>query len=126
MMETEHWGMEVVDGLVALEEAKRRIEVEKVCLRSWREFSRRKARELEESRQRHLTLLADRDTLRQFFEAMALDVWGFSDFGGGDIQDRAVEMGLLVEVPADEAFQAEYDSDTMYTWSWSALAAKEK
>lgn len=70
------------------------------------------------------TLRAERDKLRQFLESMAHDAWGLPDeIDGGDFQDRAVEQGLLVQVPADEAFKAEYDCDMMYTWSWSPLAA---
>lgn len=76
--------------------------------------------------QRIEELKAERDKLREFFESLALDVWGYSDPDGGDFQDRAVEQGLLVEVPADEAFKAEYDSDTMYTWIWSELAEAAK
>lgn len=70
-------------------------------------------------------LRADRDRLREFFEHMAHEQWGFSEIDGGDFQDRAVEQGLLVEVPADEQFKAEFDCDVMFSFSWSPLAAKE-
>jgi len=60
--------------------------------------------------------------LRGFFEHLSLTVWEFCDIDGGEFQDRAVEQGLLVSVPADEQFKAEYDCDEMYTWSWSPLA----
>ena len=68
------------------------------------------------------TLREDRDKLRGFFEHLALTVWEFCDIDGGEFQDHAVEQGLLVSVPADEQFRAEYDCDTMFTWSWSQLA----
>lgn len=78
---------------------------------------------MSELKAENATLRAERDNLRQFFEAMALDVWNQGDIDGAECQERAVAQGLLVEVPADEAFKAEYDRDTMFTWSWSALAA---
>lgn len=70
----------------------------------------------------------ERDNLRKLFEHMALDAWGVPEFDGGDFQYYAVQQGLLVEVPADETFKAEYDCDVMFTFSWSPLAdaAKEK
>jgi hypothetical protein len=71
------------------------------------------------------TLREDRDKLRGFFEHLALTVWQFCDIDGGEFQDCAVEQGLLVSVPADEEFKAEFDCDVMYTWSWSSLAQKE-
>jgi hypothetical protein len=36
--------------------------------------------------------------------------------------DYLIERGLLVEVPADEAYREEWDSDTMHVWRWSPLA----
>ena len=60
--------------------------------------------------------------LREFFQCMAHDVWGFGDLDGGDFHDYAVRQGLLVSVPADEDFEAEWGSDEMMVFSWSQLA----
>ena len=80
------------------------------------------AHELHDLRAKLAEREAEVKVLRGFFEHMALDVWELTDIDGGDFQDRAVEQGLLVTVPADDQFKAEYDCDEMYTWSWSPLA----
>ena len=64
------------------------------------------------------------ERLRKFFERIANDQWGFSDVDGGDFQDYAVDLGLLVSVPANEQFKADWDAEEMYVLSWSPLAAK--
>ena len=46
------------------------------------------------------------------------------DEGYTEAFDDLEAMGLLVEVPADEAFREEWDADTMYVWAWSALASR--
>lgn len=36
-----------------------------------------------------------------------------------DFQDEMVKRGLLVEVPADEAFRDEWDVETMFVLAWT-------
>ena len=36
--------------------------------------------------------------------------------------DELARRGLIVPVPADDAFREEWDSETMYVWRWSPLA----
>ncbi len=65
------------------------------------------------------------EKLREFVEwCMATASWQGYDLHGGDMQDKAEELGLLVQVPADEAFREEYDSDEMFVVAWSQLAAR--
>ena len=58
--------------------------------------------------------------LMQFFEAVFSDEWDIAD--GGDLQDTAEALGLLVRVPADEQFRDEWGADEMLVWSWHPLA----
>jgi len=67
---------------------------------------------------------AQRDTLRKFFEAMARDIWDIEDIDGGSFQDTAESLGLIVKVPADEAFWDEYGAGEMYVWAWNKLATE--
>lgn len=68
-------------------------------------------------------LTRERDRAREFVEwAMRDGSWKGYDIDGGDAQDKAEELGLIVEVPADAEFRAEYDADTMYVCAWAALA----
>ena len=62
--------------------------------------------------------------LREFFEAVFRDVWDLHDPDGGDLQDTAERLGLIVRVPADEQFRDEYDADEMFVWVWHPLAAE--
>ena len=62
--------------------------------------------------------------LREFFEAMAKDVWDLHTIDGGNFQDAAEKLGLIVRVPADEQFKAEWDADEMFVWSWHPLATE--
>ena len=34
--------------------------------------------------------------------------------------DALIALGLLVEVPADDAFRDEWGDETMYVWRWKA------
>lgn len=61
--------------------------------------------------------------LRTFFETLACMSWELSNIDGGDFQEEAEKLGLMVTVPADEEFKREHDQDTMLTWSWSELAS---
>lgn len=55
----------------------------------------------------------ERDALRASLE------WAFpAQEGFTEAFDGLVERGLLIEVPADDEYRAEWDSDTMHTWSW--------
>jgi len=84
-------------------------------------------REYKERLQAQLSLALDeRDTLRKFFETLAENVWCLDDVDGGGFQDTAESLGLIVKVPADEAFWDEYGADEMYVWAWSPLALSEK
>ena len=62
------------------------------------------------------------EKLRTFFERMGHEVWGYSEPDAGDFHEYAVEQGLLVPVPADEEFKAEWGAEEMYVFSWSPLA----
>ena len=42
--------------------------------------------------------------------------------GFTEAMDDLIDMGLLVEVPADQQFRDEWGGDTMYAWAWSKLA----
>ncbi len=71
------------------------------------------------------------EKLREFVAfCMREGSWMGGDIDGGDAQDKAEELGLIVEVPADQEFRDEYDSDTMLVLAWrtpsqSAATAEE-
>jgi len=67
---------------------------------------------------------AENAKLRQFFETIAKDVWDLHTVDGGDFQDTAERLGLIVRVPADEQFKEEYGSDEMFVWAWNPLATE--
>jgi len=69
---------------------------------------------------------AENAKLREFFEAVFEDAWDLCVADGGDLQDTAERLGLIVKVPADEQFKDEYDSDEMFVWSWHPLALEGK
>lgn len=48
--------------------------------------------------------------------------------GFGEDFDYFVKVGLLVEVPSNEAFRDEWgdDADTMWVWAWHPLAREEE
>lgn len=72
-----------------------------------------------------LAQLREAGKLREFVEwCMATASWQGYDLHGGDMQDRAEELGLIVKAPADEAFREEYDSDEMFVVAWSPLALR--
>lgn len=63
--------------------------------------------------------------LREFAEyALGQCSWGWNIPDGGSMQDKAEKLGLIVKVPADENFRAEYDSDEMFVCAWSPLASR--
>ena len=66
--------------------------------------------------------------LRDAIGALAESWRDGCDIDGGDFQEVMVKYGLLVSVPADESFRAEFDADEMYVLAWSPLAeiAKEE
>ena len=64
-------------------------------------------------------IVAERDKLRQALEW----IWREMAQGGPadiDTQDTLENLGLLVEVPADEQFKQDYDADTMFVLAWQA------
>ena len=69
-------------------------------------------------------LFTENAKLREFFEVVFKDLWDLHDPDGGDLQDTAERLGLIVKVPADEQFRDEYDGDEMFVWSWSPLATE--
>lgn len=72
------------------------------------------------------SLIDERNRLREAVENVMFDEWGYRESEAPDMQDELTRLGLLVEVPADEDFKREWDADTMLTFAWSPLAAKEK
>lgn len=73
-------------------------------------------------RTRVAELEGERDKLRQFFENIALECWGGADVEQSDFHDWGVAAGVLVEVPASDDIREEFETETMFTWSWSCLA----
>lgn len=67
-------------------------------------------------------LIVEITKLRAALQYCATQVSNGYDIDGGYFQDEMIARGLMVEVPADEAFKAEYDSDVMYVLAWSELA----
>jgi hypothetical protein len=69
-----------------------------------------------------IAALAFRDaeiaSLRKALEAVYSAEDGF--WGFPEEFDNLVRLGLLVPVPADEAYREEYENDTMYVWAWHA------
>lgn len=71
-------------------------------------------------------LEAEVEKFRTLFESVCRLSWDVGEIDGGDWQDTAADLGLLVEVPGDEAFCADYgDGEMMWTWAWSELATPE-
>lgn len=66
-------------------------------------------------------LEAERATLREALAWVCPASEGFTE-----AFDGLVERGLLVEVPADADYRAEWDADTMHVWAWAALDGKER
>ena len=64
---------------------------------------------------------SERDKLREALEWIWVEVLagGMDDL---DFQNTLEELGLLVEVPADEQFREDWDADTMYVLAWQAKA----
>ena len=79
---------------------------------------------IEKLEEENATLRAERDRLRELFETVAQINWDVLDIDGGDFQDAAARLGLLVSVPASPEIAAEYDCEDMFTWAWSPLADK--
>jgi len=83
-----------------------------------------------EAEQERDTFLAEIDRLRventklrEFFETVFSDLWDLQG-DGFDLQDTAERLGLIVRVPADEAFRDEWGADEMYVWIWNPLATE--
>ena len=62
-------------------------------------------------------LVTEIQRLRTALEALFPAEEGFTE-----AFDDLVSFGLLVEVPADDAYREEWDAETMYVWAWSELA----
>lgn len=58
-------------------------------------------------------LLEELATLRGVLESEFPAEEGF-----GEAFDALVEAGLLVEVPADEEYRDQWESETMWVWRW--------
>ena len=56
---------------------------------------------------------AEVERLREALETLFPVAEGFTE-----AFDDLERMGLIVEVPADDAFREEWDVDTMYVWAW--------
>lgn len=63
--------------------------------------------------------------LKEALEWCSEQIWDGFEIDSGDFQDRMTEVGLLVEVPADEAFKHDNGGDTMFSWRWSKAATKD-
>ncbi len=73
----------------------------------------------------YVAQIREAEKLREFVEwCMATASFQGYDLHGGDMQDKAEELGLLVKAPADEAFREEYEADEMFVVAWSPLAAR--
>ena len=69
----------------------------------------------------------ERHKLRELFEHVCRLSWSFGDIDGGDVQDEAERLGLLVQVPGDAAFIELFgDDEMMYVWPWSDAARAEE
>ena len=64
-------------------------------------------------------LRAERDRYREALMRLFPVEEGFTE-----AFDDLIALGLLVEVPADEVFRAEWDANTMYAWAWSEIARR--
>ncbi len=60
------------------------------------------------------------EKMREALEALAELSRNGCDIDGGDFHEVMVKYGLFVEVPADEAFKAEWEGDTMFVLAWEA------
>lgn len=76
-------------------------------------------RSLREAADTLARLTRERDEARAALEKLFPVEEGFTD-----AFDGLEAAGLLVAVPADEAFRDEWDADEMYVWAWSPLAAR--
>lgn len=71
-------------------------------------------------------LQAENAKLREMLEWCAEESRECLDIDGGDFQNAMESRGFFVEVPADEDFKAEWDTDKMYVVSWSPLAGEQE
>ena len=67
----------------------------------------------------------DREVLRQAIEWCCQSAWMGCDIDGGYFQDKMVDLGLLVEVPASPEVKEEWDCDTMFTMPWLGTQGDE-
>lgn len=91
------------------------------CLHSERE------RQEEHFADRILAALTEQETgeitkLREALRWCAATTWEGVSIEGYDFQDMMIAAGLMVRVPADEAFRAEWEADEMNVLAWSNLA----
>lgn len=72
--------------------------------------------------------VAEIRTLRERVERMqsALETICPVEDGFTEAFDDLKAAGLIVLVPANEAFRDEFGQDEMYVWAWSPLAHKEE
>ncbi len=68
---------------------------------------------------------ADLVKAREVLENFAHHCWE-GTLDSETFQEEMLQAGLFVLVEADEEHRAEYGAETMFTWSWSELAAAER
>jgi len=78
--------------------------------------------------QYHNELVTERDKLREIVAWIWREVVVQEGVHGLDLQDTMLKAGLIVEVPADEAFKELWgeDEDTMYVLAWQAKGATDE
>lgn len=60
--------------------------------------------------------------MREALEWCAEEAWDRTEIDGGHFHDKMLSLGLFVEVPADDDFRDEWESDTMFVVAWHPLA----
>lgn len=74
---------------------------------------RREVRSWTVSEPPEVTLSGDVAQLRAAIESLFPAAEGYTE-----AFDELVERGLLVEVPADEEYRDQWESETMWVWRW--------
>lgn len=68
----------------------------------------------------------ERDRLRKLFQHIQRELWmNECDVEWGDWEPMAMELKLLVLVPASDEFREEYGHDQMLVWAWDNDAEGE-
>ena len=80
---------------------------------------------LETLSDKHIQAEQEIEALREALTWCSEQVWEGRDIDGADFQDEMPRRTLLVEVPASEEVEAEFDTSTMFAWKWSERATRE-